>query len=103
MNPFLPSPGKTVSIDVAATSANVKLADLKGPYSVRVMNDGSATVWIAFGDLNVTASTTADLPVAAGASEVFEGLNQGDDALYAAAIAAGSTGNVYFTPGRGGI
>jgi hypothetical protein len=68
------------------------------------MNNGSATVWVGFGDSNVTASLTADIPIGPGQERVFEGINNGAAGgdLYAAAIAAGATGKVYFTPGRGG-
>jgi hypothetical protein len=101
-HPFLPAPGKTVNINVGASSANVLLYPEKGPVSVRIENDGTATVWIAFGNSSVTASATADVPVPPGAVEVLRGINNSDQSpLYVAAIAAGATGKIYFTPGMG--
>jgi len=102
VQPFVPSIAHTVLIDVGATTANVKLYNERGPISVRVYNDGSATAWIAFGDSSVTASTTADMPVGAGKDIELTVQNTGNGPLFAAAIAAGATGEIYFTPGRGG-
>ena len=96
---FAPIPASTVLIDVANTTANVAL----GPLSfsqVRVMNNGSATAWVNFGDSTVTASLTTGFPVGPGATEVFT-IGSAKGAPYAAAIAAASTGKIYFTPGSG--
>ena len=94
--PFRPSGGATVNIDVAATTANVALTS---GAAQRVMNNGSATAWIAFGaDNTVTAAVASGIPVAAGATEV---LTPPIGSTYVAAIAAGSTGKIYFTPGTG--
>ncbi len=65
------------------------------------MNDGTATVWIEFGGSTVAAALATSMAVGAGVTEVFEfdvGLGQ---PVYAAAIAAGATGKIYFTPGIG--
>lgn len=91
------TPGQTVSITVAATSSRVKLIDTSSPTQVRVMNDGTATVWLAFGGSTV-AATASGLPVPAGAVEV---LTIPQEATHVAAIAAGSSGIVYFTVGMG--
>lgn len=95
MTPFSPVPASTVNIDVAATTANVALGGT-GNKQVRVMNNGTATAWIEFGGSAVAAVLTTSIPVPAGAVEVFS-TNQS----YAAAIAAGSTGKIYFTTGNG--
>src|SRR6185312_8418254 len=93
---FAPLDGSTVTISVSASSQSVLLAK-DGP--VRMMNNGTATVWVRCGSSGVTASTS-DIPVPSGAVEVLS-FNHPNGPLYCAAIAAGSTGNIYFTPGIG--
>jgi hypothetical protein len=63
------------------------------------MNNGTATAWITFGDNTVTAVATSGLPVGPGVTEVLTVPIIAP--LYVAAIAAGSTGKIYFTPGMG--
>jgi len=101
MRSFSPAANSTVNINVAAASANVFVQRRNGPITVRIVNDGVATVWINWGGSTVTADTTNDLPVGPGVHEVltFSPAENGD--LYIAAIAAGATGRVYFTPGEG--
>ena len=91
----------TVNINVSAVSQNVLLGYRNAPNGVRIVNNGTATVWIAAGDSTVTASTTTSLPVGPGVHEVltFSPGQNGD--LYMSAIAAGATGRVYFTLGSG--
>lgn len=98
---FAPNKVATVSIVVAATTANVQMlaTGTTGTTGVRVMNNGSATVWVNFGDNTVTATvpsgaTAGSIPVGPGAAVdlIVTG-------THAAAIAAGATGSVYFTPG----
>ena len=101
MRPFSPAiPGRTVSINVSSSSQAVRVSD-NGPDSVRVMNNGTATVWIAFGGPTITASASTHLPVGPGVTEVFTFRNLDGSDLWIAAIAAGSTGLIYFTPGTG--
>lgn len=102
MNPFSPRPGATVSIDVSASSQRVKLTDDgSGRVDIRVHNAGSELAFINFGDANVTASLTKDVPLPAGEIEVLSASTPPTGALYAAIIAAGSTGLVYLSPGEG--
>ena len=96
---FAPSPGRTVNVDVSSSSQAVPLG-LAGPGQIRVMNDGSATVWLNWGLSGVTATTAAGMPIGPGVHEVITIRNFGA-ATYMAAIAAGSTGKIYFTPGEG--
>jgi hypothetical protein len=98
--PFRPTPGATVNIDVSASSQRVLVA-ATGCVSVRVHNAGTAVAFIAFGDGAITATTTASVPVAAGTTEVLRFANTSGAPLYAAAIADGATGRIYFTPGDG--
>lgn len=95
--PFRPN-SPTAQINVSGTSQPILVGT---PETIRIMNDGSATVWIAFGDSNVVATTATGMPVGPGVTEVIEfdvGIGQ---PVYAAAIAAGATGKIYFTPGVG--
>lgn len=92
--PFRPG-GDTVNIDVAGTTANVAIGGSGD--SVRVMNNGTATVWVKFGGSAVAATLAAGMPVGPGVTEVLTP----DLSLYVAAIAAGATGKIYFTPGIG--
>jgi hypothetical protein len=93
--PFAPSGGATVNIDVASTTDSVALT--LAPHQ-RVMNNGSATAWIAFGTDTVEAAAASGIPIAPGATEV---LTPPVGSTYVAAIAAASTGRIYFTPGTG--
>jgi hypothetical protein len=101
MRSFQAQEAATVNIAVGATSGRVLVCNTTGPLQVRVMNNGTATAWFAFGDSTVVASGTADKPIGSGGTEVFTVQPPGNGALYAAVIAAGATGNIYFTPGVG--
>ena len=101
--PFTPRIDQTKSITVGAASANVQITE---PGSqLRVVNDGSATVWINWGgDNTVTADLTTDIPIRPGETEVLSVPYvpvPSPGALWVAAIAAGATGVIYFTPGEG--
>lgn len=92
---------KTVNINVGAASQRVLLTNRNGATAVRIMNDGTATVWLNWGDATVTSTTATGLPVGPGVHEVLTfGPSENGD-LYMAAIAAGATGRVYFTVGEG--
>lgn len=96
--PFSPS-SSTVNINVAAASANVLVTNADGEEQIRVMNNGTATVWVAFGtDNTIVATVAGSMPVGPGTCQV---LTRGRGPVWAAAIAAGATGKVYFTPGEG--
>ena len=99
MHPFKPT-GDTVNIAVASSSANVQIEpDSTIWRKIRVMNNGTATVWIRFGaDSSVAASASKDIPIGSGGTEVF---TVHATPIWVAAIAAASTGSIYFTPGEG--
>lgn len=101
MELFSPTGDDTAQINVGASSGRVKLGDMSGPIQIRFMNNGTATVWIKFGDVTVTADTTNDIPVAPGYTGGFTIIPPTSGPLYVAAIAAASTGIIYFTPGVG--
>lgn len=92
----------TVNIAVSASSQAVQLPtpQTNGEQQVLVTNDGTATVWIRFGGAGITTASTTGIPVPAGSAQVFT-YRSVAGASWAAAIAAGSTGTVYFTPGAG--
>jgi len=99
VQPFNGIQAATVNIDVGASTARVALGTTGNGYrQVRVYNDGTATAWIAFGDVTITAALASGIPLAAGACEVHTIPN---GVTYVAAIAAAGTGKIYFTPGSG--
>lgn len=100
MRAFCPSKS-TSSISVSASSQNVKVASRTSPTNVRIVNNGTATVWLNYGDFSVTASASTGFPVGPGVHEIMTFSPDIGSDLYIAAIAAGSTGSVYFTVGDG--
>lgn len=100
MRPFTPEPAATANISVSASSQNVALGIPRGPRQVRVMNNGTATAWVNFGLAGVTAAVATGIPIGPGVTEVLTLPDFGGPA-FAAAIAAGATGSIYFTPGVG--
>ena len=99
MNPFIPIAGATVNINVSAASQRVAIAARAGG-SVRVHNDGTATVWFDFGGPGINAATASSISFPAGAIEVYTCPDVGA-VINVAVIAAGATGKIYFTPGEG--
>ena len=100
LTPFQPVAAGTVQITVGAASANILVASGNAYRQVRVMNNGTATVWINHGDSAVTAALATGLPVGPGVTEVLT-CPPSDGTLYIAAIAAAATGIIYFTPVTG--
>jgi len=101
MRNFAPKPGGRVKITVSSSTQAVQLTPNAGTFDVRIYNHGTAEVAIRFGDSTVQASLTTDMQVAAGAVEVLRGVTNAASGLYAAAIAAGATGDIEFTVGLG--
>lgn len=98
-DPFTPAAAATVNIVVGAASANVAVP-IGSKRQVRIMNNGTATVWINFGLAGVTAALATGIPVGPGVIEVLSVPDLGGP-TFVAAIAAGATGTIYFTPGEG--
>lgn len=91
---FAPSGADTVTLAAATTSARAQLDPNSS--TVRVVNDGTATAFLQFGDSNV-ASSAAKMPIKAGETETFtKGAN-----THVAAVTASGTTNLYFTNGEG--
>jgi hypothetical protein len=101
-NVFSPNRGATVNIDVSTSNQRVAVYSRRRQIAVRVYNDGSATAWIDFGDVNVVASATTGMPINSKESIIIQvDIDETMKApLYMAAIAAGATGKIYFTPGE---
>lgn len=98
---FSPVTAGTVNISVSSSSKNVLVENRNAPITVRIVNNGTATVWLNSGGSSVAATTTTGFPVGPGVHEVLTFSPDANGNLYIAAIAAGSTGIVYFTPGAG--
>lgn len=100
LDPFEPDlVANTANIVVSASSQNVQLPG-RGERQILVTNDGTATVWIRFGASGVTTASSTGIPIPAGSAQVFTIRDIGANG-FVAAIAAGATGTVYFTPGIG--
>lgn len=98
---FKPADGCTKSINVGAASARVAMTFCAGDQAIRIHNAGTATVWIKGGGSTVAAVAADDIPIGPGATEVLTFSVPNAGTLYMAAIAAGATGYIYFTPGDG--
>lgn len=102
MKAFRPAPDSTVSIAATTASASAAIAGSagRGEFTVRVYNAGSATVFVKFGD-TITTATTSNMPIPAGAVEVFSVQDSDGSANYVAAITASGSATVYVTTGEG--
>lgn len=102
MRSFSPTDDATASISVTTSTAASALKKAGGgAFQLRILNDGSATAFIAFGASGVEAAVT-DYPVPAGAIEVITIQNPDKDPVtHAAAITASGTATVYLTTGDG--
>ena len=91
---FRPTNGGTVNLAVTSSSGNVAV-QTNG--QVRIYDSGSVAAFCKFGTgAGLTATTTADIPIAPGSVEVMTAT--GD---HIACITATGTATVYFTPGVG--
>ena len=95
---FTPALANTAALSATTSSSRVALpsSGTTGAKSVRVYNAASVAVFIQFGDVTVTA-TTSHMPIPAGGVECFEV----GSATYVAGITGSSSGTVYFTSGNG--
>ena len=91
---FAPS-GPTVSLAVTGTTGRVQVQASAGN-NVRVYNSGTVAVFLACGDVTITATVAAGMPVAPGTVEVI-----GCPQTYVAGISGGTAATVYLTPGAG--
>jgi hypothetical protein len=98
--PFKPDAGATVNITVSAASQSIQVSPILGNSTIRAFNNGTATVWVAFGPTGLVVTTANGMPIGPGQS-ICVTVDNHVVAQFAAVIAAGATGIVYFTPGIG--
>jgi len=95
----------TVSLACTSTSGNVALPANKptGRFQIRVHNKGPNTAFIRKGTDNTVAAATTDMPIPAGAVEVFTLMNREASPIthIAGICASGETATLYFTVGAG--
>lgn len=96
VKPFQPTPGSTNSISVSTSSANANIPE--AGESILLTNSGSTLAYVRTGQGSSTAATTADMPLAAGASRIITRSANHD---YVAAITASSTTTLLVTAGTG--
>jgi len=96
---FIPQ-ANTVNVAVGVTSASVALGAVYGSTGgqVRLYNNSSSTVFVAFGNSTVTAAVATSLPMAPNSVEVFTVPGQ---VAYVAVIASAAGGTLYATLGEG--
>lgn len=87
--------GQTVTVAASTSSAAGTLPITSS--DVRVYNATDAIAFVKFSNAAAPTATSADIPIPPGGVEVF-GAN---GAKYVGVILASSSGNVYFTSGRG--
>lgn len=90
--------GSTVNLSVTGSTGNVQVQSANLSPHVRIFNSGSVVAFVKAGaDNTVTASATADMPIAPGTVEIIACPHP-----YIAAIGASAGPAVlYFTPGEG--
>lgn len=87
----------TQSLAVTAASQPISLNFLLGTRAVRLSNVGTQTVFIKFGT-GAAATTTDDMPLQAGNTELF---TIGNDITTITVIAAATGSTLYSTIGEG--
>lgn len=100
--PFYPTkPSLTVSVTAVTTSVQIADANIQLDISLRVINSGTKTAFLAFGQEDITATSSSGMPVLSLApSEI---LNIPEGTTFMAAICGGTdTTTLIVTPGRGG-
>ncbi len=88
--------GNTVNIAATTSTANVQIVSSNKPRQIAVFNSHTAIVYINFGGASVTA-TSSNMPIPANGWIIIDA----GQAEYVAALAASSSGTIYFTPGVG--
>lgn len=92
---FQPGGTVTQTLAVTAGAASITLNNTAGTRAVRVVNNGSTAVWLAFG---TTATTTDGMIMLGNTVESFT-LPQACSAI--SFISTGVAGTVYVTTGEG--
>ena len=87
--------GNTVTLAVTGTTARVQIQSGPNSPNIRVYNAGTVAVFLACGDVTVTAALATAMPVAPGSVEVIR-----CGQTYVAGISTAAA-TVYLTPGAG--
>lgn len=87
----------TVSVACSASPNSVRFLTTGTSCVLRLVNLGTETVFVKFGDGSVLASAT-DMPVLPGA---MTGISVGDMVTWVGVITAQGTSTLYVTPGHG--
>lgn len=95
--PFAPNPNGTVNLGVISSSGTVALGSLVGN-AVRILNEGTSTVFVDIVQTAGTAVATTSMPVHAAAPPEIVMVADGQPAV-AQAIGGTGTQTVYFTRG----
>ncbi len=93
--------GATVSINPTTSAQSLNLTTTYGGGSggkQLAYNGSNQTAFVSFG---TAATTSGAMPIAAGVSRLFE-VGTGMTAV-SVIVGSTATGNIYFTPGRGGV
>ena len=95
---FTPVETKTLSGTDTSSSVTFTTATGGAVSQIRVVNTGANTVFLRWGTSAQTAVAATDLPVPAGAVEIF---NKGHATIVAGICASGQTATVYISAGEG--
>lgn len=90
---FRPAQAQTVTLSASTSSASAAVV-VSG--QLRIANKGTVWAYVKIGTGSITASTSADMPIAPGSVEVISGV--GD---HIAAITDSGTADLRLTPGVG--
>ena len=89
----------TANLAVTGTSASVAVPSAGvGHGSVRIVNAGTNTIFVEFGNSAVTATTTTSMPILPNTAETFVFRNEN---THVAAIASTTGNTLYVTYGSG--
>ena len=104
--PFTPIDVHTSTQAITGTTASEALvltSSLLGGHvpNLRVVNDGTVTVFIAFGGSGVVAVVADDMPILPGTVEIFTMPGNIDAITHFAGIASGAGSTIYVTVGYG--
>lgn len=89
---------KTVNLAVTAAAQFLSIPDSLGTRSVRLVNSGTATIFIEFVQASQTAALTTSLPMLPNTVEVF---TLPTDVTRLSVIGTGTTNTLYVTYGEG--
>lgn len=103
MQPFHPIDNATLTVSVTSSSSPQAMKKIpSGKFTARLHNALSEAVFYRFGDNQVVGSTTAGVPLPAGAVEVVTVENSDRNPItHVDIVSASGSGSVYVTTGFG--